>query len=246
VTAREPTATEAPQCRGGLAAANTAGTRSRQRSGAEGVETSPAAGVRPIAAAEAEVAAVLLARAFDADPMFRFLLPDGRNRAVWLRVLMGLSVAQALARGGAWTTADHGGAILTADPGGYPFAWHHGAGVLLRWWRWPGLPVPTLRLVRDGLAVDRAMARLHLRQPHVYVHVLGVDPARQGTGAGGRLMRHAVARAEAIGVPLYLETTNPRNLSFYRHCGLDVCDEVTCAPGAPPLWTMIHHSFKST
>ncbi len=182
----------------------------------------------------------MLARSFDDDPMFRYLLPDDRQRAAWLAFLFGNSVELTLADGGAWTSdAELSAAILMAEPGRYPFQWSRGLNYLVRFWDRPAMPVPTWQLARAGLPVQRALDQLHCKQPHVYVYVLGVDPGRQGSGAGGKMMRHALARADALGVALYLETTNPQNLGFYRHFGLEVTAEVACAPGAPAIWGML-------
>ncbi len=166
--------------------------------------------MRLIAADERRAAAAMLARSFDGDPMFRYLLPTERERAAWLPYLMGNALALTAPDGGAWTTGDNlDGAILLAEPGRYPIAWSRGLGYLLRFWQRPGLPWPSWHLAQVGLKVQRAIDALHYPQPHLYVYVLGVDPDRQGTGAGSRLLRHAVGRAHDLGVALYLETTNP-------------------------------------
>jgi len=196
--------------------------------------------VRPIRREERAATAAMLARSFDGDPMFRYLLPDERRRASWLPYLFSGVVAQTQPHGGAWTPGDGlDGAVLLAEPGQYPFAWTHSLGYLLRFWDRPGLPLPTWHLAWAGMPVQRAIERMHHKAPHVYVYVIGVDPDRQGTGAGGTLMRHAVGRADALGVDLYLETTNPKNLGFYRHFGLEVTAEAVVATGAPPIWGMV-------
>ena len=44
--------------------------------------------------------------------------------------------------------------------------------------------------------------------------LLGTDPLVQGKGVGGQLLQPALDRADADGVPCYLETQKERNLSF--------------------------------
>ena len=83
--------------------------------------------------------------------------------------------------------------------------------------------------------------RLHPRAmpgPHWYLMALGVAPASQGQGIGGRLIRPVLARADAAGLPCYLETETERNVTFYRKHGFAVL-----TAEAPPghdllLWTM--------
>lgn len=43
--------------------------------------------------------------------------------------------------------------------------------------------------------------------------------------------------AAAAAVPVWLETSNPRNLAYYRRLGFEVVDELA-APPVPPVWTM--------
>jgi len=38
-------------------------------------------------------------------------------------------------------------------------------------------------------------------------------------GLGSILLRHAVARSDREGVPAYLESSNPRNISLYERYG---------------------------
>jgi hypothetical protein len=48
---------------------------------------------------------------------------------------------------------------------------------------------------------------------------------------------HMLARADAAGVPCYLETAKERNVAFYRAHGFDVLVEDTI-PNAFRYWTM--------
>jgi ribosomal protein S18 acetylase RimI-like enzyme len=66
-----------------------------------------------------------------------------------------------------------------------------------------------------------------------------VHPQHQGSGLGRALVRHGQARAEAAGVGVYLESTNPRNLPFYRSLGFQPIGGFTLAPDGPAavrLW----------
>ena len=97
-------------------------------------------------------------------------------------------------------------------------------------------PLPAWRTLRFLLSV---IWRLHLREPHWYVHVLGVHPGQQGTGLGRALLDPALALADRDRAPVYLETSNPRNLTFYGHFGFEVTREVRVPGGGPPLWTLL-------
>jgi hypothetical protein len=47
-----------------------------------------------------------------------------------------------------------------------------------------------------------------------------------------------MAAADAEGVGVHLETTNPENLAFYGSLGFEVSHEIRLEPGGPELWAM--------
>jgi GNAT superfamily N-acetyltransferase len=68
----------------------------------------------------------------------------------------------------------------------------------------------------DGYMVAEPEADAHV------IHILGVDPARQGEGLGRRLIAHAEADARRLGLPalrLYTNIVMTENLPLYRHLG---------------------------
>ena len=87
----------------------------------------------------------------------------------------------------------------------------------------------------DLLATFEKMDEWHPDEEHWYLPIVGVEPNAQGRGLGGALMRHATARADAQGVPAYLESSNPRNISLYERHGFEVMGEIQI--GAGPLVT---------
>jgi ribosomal protein S18 acetylase RimI-like enzyme len=70
-----------------------------------------------------------------------------------------------------------------------------------------------------GAAIFEQMATYHPNEPHWYLPLIGVDPAHQGRGHGGALMKYAIERFDREKLPAYLESTNPRNISLYRRHG---------------------------
>jgi ribosomal protein S18 acetylase RimI-like enzyme len=62
------------------------------------------------------------------------------------------------------------------------------------------------------------MEKLHhdlMVTTHWYLAFIGVDPNHQGKGVGSALMKPMLNRAQAEGLPCYLETFLARNLAFY-------------------------------
>lgn len=90
-------------------------------------------------------------------------------------------------------------------------------------------PAATLQ---DAAGVFEQMASFHPREPHWYLPLIGVDPARQGQRLGDQLMTYALARCDSDQLPAYLESSNPRNLPFYRRHGFEELGKIQV--GASP------------
>jgi ribosomal protein S18 acetylase RimI-like enzyme len=65
-------------------------------------------------------------------------------------------------------------------------------------------------------------ARLHPSDDHWYLEAMGVDPAAQRKGLGGRLMERVLKIADRDQVDCYLETAEPRNIEYYARHGFVV------------------------
>jgi GNAT superfamily N-acetyltransferase len=87
----------------------------------------------------------------------------------------------------------------------------------------------------DLLATFEKMEQWHPEEAHWYLPLIGVEPNAQGKGLGAELMRHAVARCDRERALAYLESSNPRNIPFYRRFGFEVMGEIQM--GAGPLVT---------
>ncbi|MEU1225410.1 GNAT family N-acetyltransferase [Streptomyces sp. NPDC005828] len=75
-------------------------------------------------------------------------------------------------------------------------------------------------------------------EPHWYLALIGADPAARGQGHGSALLRSGLAKADAAGLPVYLESSKPDNLPVYEHFGFVVRDEFELPGGGPVLWSM--------
>ena len=70
--------------------------------------------------------------------------------------------------------------------------------------------------IEANMAVHEGALDLH---DHYYLSILGVSPKEQGRGLGGSLLRPVLDEADAKGIPSYLTTFSPRNISFYERMG---------------------------
>jgi GNAT superfamily N-acetyltransferase len=85
-----------------------------------------------------------------------------------------------------------------------------------------------------GLAVIPA-ARPTVR--HWYLGAVGTRPNAQRRGSAVRVVRPVLDQCDAAGVLAYLESSNPRNVTFYERLGF-VAVEAISLPGGPTLTGM--------
>jgi len=83
------------------------------------------------------------------------------------------------------------------------------------------------------------MKKHHLKEPHYYLNILGVDPAQQGKGIGSHIIQHGLAMCNEKGVPAYLECATEDNVRFYQKHDFKVIEDFML-PKGPKLWTMIY------
>ncbi len=173
-----------------------------------------------------------LAAAFEDDPVFSWLLPDAKHRLARLERFFALEVGDVvLPTGKAWTTADGTGACLELPPG----KWRLPLTTQAR--HAPGFVRVFGRALPRALVTITKMERKHLREPHFYVPYVGVAPEAQGAGLGTRLLGRTLERADAAGLPAYLEATSERNAALYERLGFEHLGAFTVL-GSPPLWPM--------
>ena len=77
-----------------------------------------------------------------------------------------------------------------------------------------------------------------MHRVHLYLVFLGVAPGAQGRGLGGALLRERLVRADAEGLPAYLEASSPRSRLLYERNGFRDTGDPIQLPDGPPIWPM--------
>lgn len=196
----------------------------------------PGLTVRPATSADVKPLAAVLARAFYDDPPSMWLLPDPRTRQAHLRRLFATIMHAGALRGRTVEIACAGDEIAGGTIWLPPGHWLPSLPAQLR--SLPAYGFALGRRLGAGMALTQALARVHPQEPHWYLDTIGVDPAHQGRGVAGALLRSRLRRCDADGQPAYLESSKPANVPFYEHFGFQAKETPELPAGAPVITIM--------
>lgn len=194
---------------------------------------------------EARRASVLLAAAFADDPFIGYILRDRRRRALALPPFFRAVLHDLLPAAGVYALEADGvlaAVAAWASPGGLRSSRRSQslarvAGLELR----ALFPRASPRL----LAGFAALAQQHPPLPHWYLAFIGVEPRWQRHGFGRALLAPALSKADAAGLPCYLETPFPDSRAFYVRLGFKDGEQLHPVEGAPPIWTMTRPAARA-
>jgi GNAT superfamily N-acetyltransferase len=189
-------------------------------------------GIRAVRPGDVERLAHVLARAFRDDPTHRWFFPSERAWRRHSHRSFDLLLRDNLASGSVLTNDRLEGAALwnapeAAEPGALQRLLF-GARMLRHF----GVHIP--RALRGFHAIEQAQPR----RRKWYLGVIGTDPPSQGRGVGRALIEPLLTRADAEGVPAWLEASRPENVPYYRRFGFEVSSEIEL-PGGPALFGML-------
>ena len=163
---------------------------------------------------------------FAADPMTRWVWPDSSEYLRMMPRFVKAFGGRAFEHGTADITAGARAAALWLPPGVEPDDAEMDAVM-------EGAIRP--EIAEDIGAVLQGMAEHHPREPHWYLPLIAADPNWIGQGLGALLMKHALRRCDEQGVAAYLESSNPRNISFYQRHGFEIIGRIQS--GSSPMMT---------
>jgi GNAT superfamily N-acetyltransferase len=177
-----------------------------------------------------------LASAFSDDPLFRWMAgaaPD-QPLAPKMRIMFDAFLKLDLRRPDHLIFTDEDG--IGASIWKHPNKWKMPTGDMVR-----ALPAmlraigtKTPRMVGAITAIEK----VHPKEEHYYLEVLGTHQDRQSKGIGSAVIGHMLERCDAEGLPAYLESSNPRNIPFYSRHGFEATGEIVVGKGAPTVTAM--------
>jgi GNAT superfamily N-acetyltransferase len=192
-----------------------------------------AVSARPATWADADSIAATLARAFHDDPLICFLLKDAASRPAKMPKLFKVLFKLGLPHGACDVTTGFEAVALWRPPN----AWH----IPIHQYFTNGAAFIDVFGLSGGLGVMSTMdyiEKRHPHEPHWYLQAIGTDPAKQGKGYGGVVIRRQLALADAAGMPAYLESSKDSNIPIYQSFGFEVTGEITLPGGGPTIWPM--------
>jgi len=180
--------------------------------------------VGAVAPADTERAVAVITLAFSADPVTRWTYPEPAQYLALFPVLVRAFGGGAFSEGTARHVENYAGAALWLPPGKEPDDAAMEASLP------PG---------REGefAPVFEAMASYHPQEPHWYLPLIAVDPARHRNGYGAALLQDTLRRCDQDHVAAYLESTNPANITLYQRHGFELLGTIQVG-SAPPLFPM--------
>jgi ribosomal protein S18 acetylase RimI-like enzyme len=191
-------------------------------------------------AAYIKQAADALTQAFHEDPMYVRIIPDAAERPRPLRGMWHALMKYHLLFGEVYTTPNVNGVAAWLSPGRTEYTMWRMARTGM------ALPRAMMRFPSDArqraMEMMSAMEKTHKRlmpHPHWYLSVLGVAPQCQGQGLGGALLEPVLAKADATGMPCYLEAAVDTNVTFYQKRGFEVVHEDMAKGLDLKTWMMV-------
>lgn len=188
----------------------------------------------PVHATAADVGTMVdvLVAAFMDDPVQRWIFEPAAHLEAGVRAMFEVIVPDYFWLGHSYVAGDGRGAALWAPPDRHAL-------------REPAV-IELLTAIEPHLGDETATrlgevgrtSQYHPAEPHFYLGVLGVDPSAQGTGVGAQLIAPLLAECDRSGFLAHLESSNPRNISFYLRHGFEVTDEFRCGGDGPVLTIM--------
>jgi ribosomal protein S18 acetylase RimI-like enzyme len=186
-------------------------------------------------AKESEESSIIdvLKLAFVADPALRWIWPKPEEYLSSFYRFAKDFGGKAFAHGSAHYVGNYSGAALWLPPNIYP-----DVDSLMDLFQSSGSNEAKM----DGPAIFEKMSSFHPDEPHWYLPLLGVDPFHHGKGLGSALMEQATMMFDQEDKLAYLESSNARNISFYKRHGFELLGtiQVNTSPSIFPMLRKPH------
>jgi ribosomal protein S18 acetylase RimI-like enzyme len=174
-----------------------------------------------------------LVSAFTDDPLFDWIFDIAESRKEQSEYWMRFSLEMGFTRGQVHAASENRTTAIWFPPGLTVFNpfWGGRLANLLK-----DLVGDRMPEVIGGLS--RILGDHDEREAHYYLFTLGTHADQQGQGLGSHVMTPVLEECDAERIPARLESSNIKNLSFYRRHGFEVIDEISMGEEGPIIRPM--------
>jgi ribosomal protein S18 acetylase RimI-like enzyme len=187
--------------------------------------------VTVVAPSQRNVALNTIVAAFTADPLLRWIFQQADVFMNYASQVFDSVGGAAFSAGAAFEIDNYAGVALWIPPAGND----HEADDSVMSELLAGT-VAAERIEEVGSVLGQ-MEDFHPSEPHWYLPLIGGDTCHQGRGLGAQLMKYALAKGDEAGLPAYLESSNPANISLYERHGFEVTGKIQ-SESSPPVHPM--------
>jgi len=187
-------------------------------------------------------AAEVVASAFFTYPMMVHYFPNPKKRKHQLRWYMEKTLICAMRYGEVFVTSDFSGVMFVLPPG-------HTRLTTKEYIQNGFLFTPFVMGFRNYMKSDECekfvadtQERLMNGREHCYLWGMVVDPRIQRKGVGSTLMRTLTDKADAENMPIYLETHEQKNVTFYERFGFKRIHADTIPGHGLDIWCMLREA----
>jgi ribosomal protein S18 acetylase RimI-like enzyme len=193
---------------------------------------------RLLTLADLKRAVYVLARAFQDDPLFKYLVPDIRKRQYVLEIFFSIFLKFSIQNFKAY------GVSKPID------------GVAI--WSFPNLKgmylsglfgIDLLKLVFSRMTFSffkmlnifsksEKMRKKYAPKPHYYLEAIAVLPKFQGKGLASKLIKPFLKKADKELVGIYTETMKASNVTLYEHFGFQCIEKYQLPNTDVNLWAL--------
>ena len=185
-----------------------------------------------------KLAADVLARAFQDDPLFSYFLPNSVEREKNLPHLFNMAIRYAVMRGEVYASSKFEGIAVwlpseKAEMSPWQMIMSGGLSLMLK------MGMRSMARMMRYMDYAAAVHKLQVPLKHWYLELIGVDPEFQGKGYASALLKPMFNRFDAEGLPCYLESFTRVDVSIYQHFGFEVAEEGTIPGTKTTFWAML-------
>ena len=185
--------------------------------------------IEAVAPSNSDQAIGTIVLGFSADPVARWFYPDPHDYLTHLPHFVRAFAGKAFECNSAYQIDRYSGASLWLPPEVHPD--ENALMALLQ------CTIPKENQ-QNIFAFVEQMDRYHPSEPHWYLPMIGVDPAKQGNGYGSALLKHALERCDGEGKLAYLEASSAKSILLYQRHGFERVGTIQVEK-SPPMFPML-------